>query len=1136
MINKRFIKDFSYPDYDDKDFLTKIYKKREFYYYKVQRREIFKESEYDKIKKYRDDICKVDNKEPTEQQLIIPNFISPNTLYRGILLMHGVGTGKTMAAIKLAEQFKDQIKTYNTKIHVLVPGPNTKKNFEKELLVSTDNTYLNNNLLKNMSKDEIEKEKRAALYNALQYYKIISYKSFHKKVLGEKIIEKTIVGDTKIKGTYKKNEEGEFEREIMVDKIINLNNSIIIVDEAHNISNNEYGEALKIIIKNSENIRIILMTATPMINFADEIVNLLNFIRPLNDQIERDKIFTAEKSYLMKLKDNGLEYLQDKARGLISYYRGSIPYTFAKRIDKGEIPKGLLFTSVIKCKMNDFQNKIYNTISNVDDIMIDKISSFTSGIILLGNFVFPGLNKEKNDLVGFYTSEGLTVLLAQIASDGPKLCSLINQKIYGGKFSNNEENSLIMSRNKNITGLILKKENIKHFSTKYYSILNNISKLVNNYVATAFIYSNFVNVGGIDLLSETFIQNGYLEYQNDYNNYDINDDTLDYKTGLTFSEYKKIYDVSFFRPSTFLLITGGTDESHEEVSEIKQKYIQDVFNNSENIDGKNIKFILGSKVMNEGITLKNVKEVHILEPFFNISKIEQVIGRAIRYCVHMDVIQDDDPSTRFPEVNIYRYVISSNDLGANLSTDEILYKKAEIKYLLIKKVERALKEIAIDCPLLLNANVFPEEIEKYKNCKPPTIENINKGEKICPALCDFRECNFKCDNSESKLNKNYFYTTANGIGQYKDLDKNEIDYNTYQDLSLFEINFIKNQIINLFKIKHIYLYDEILNLVKKSYKDFQSNLFENIYLDIALEYLMPQTENDFNNFKDIIYDKFNKPGYIIQRDKYYIFQPSNESENIPLYYRKNINIDYYNQVSIKNYIKQNFKNYINDKLDLKLNDTDSKLGIKKTIYNFEDTLEYYSNRDENFIVGIIDKNLNKNISDEDDIFKIRPPLLKYINKKRGSGIVSFKGTVCYTYEDKTYLFNLLKKLNAINCKEKTNLNFNIKDKNAICKSIQNKLLELEKYSTSKDNNKKTYIIIPYNHPKYIFPYNIEDRILYIINNINKIIGHEIKYNVNKNNSNYIINIQNEDKLSYVKHILNKYDFKLNNNIYSTTFS
>ena len=849
MISKRYIKNLSYPTYNDNNFLFNIYKKREFYYYRVEKRDILDETKYDEIKKYREEICKMDDKEPTEQQLIIPNFINTYTLYKGILLMHGVGTGKTMTAIKIAEQFKEQVQKYNTKIYVLVPGPNTKKNFEKELLISTDNTYLNKNNLHNISKIELEKEKKKALYNALQYYKIMSYKSFHKKVLGEKIIEKKIINDSKIKGFYKKNEEGVIEREIVTDRIINLNNTIIIVDEAHNISGNEYGDALKLVIKNSENIRIILLTATPMINFADEIVNLLNFLRPQNDLIERDKIFTGDKTYLMNIKKDGLEYLKSKAKGYISFYRGSIPYTFANRNDKGIIPKGLLFTPVVKCNMLDFQKKIYNTISNVDDIIVDKISSFTSGIILLGNFVFPGLNKNKDQLVGFYTSDGLITLLSQLETDGRRLCALINKEIFNNKFNNDEVNNLIVSRKKNISGLILKKENIKHFSIKYYTILNNISKLINNNSATAFIYSNFVNVGGIDLFAETLIQNGYLEYQNNYNNYNIKDNTIDYKTGLTFIEYSKKYNTSLFRPATFLLIIGGLDESHEEVSEVKQKYIQDIFNHSDNIDGKYIKFILGSKVMNEGITLKNVKEVHILEPFFNLSKIEQVIGRAVRICVHMDVINDDDEDKRYPEVDIYRYVISNYD--NILSTDEILYKKAEIKYLLIKKVERALKEVAIDCPLLLNANMFPEEVKKYKNCKPPTLENIEKKEKICPALCDFQECNLKCN--DKILNDNYF----NGY-DYKKLNKNEIDYNTFnQDFSTFEINTIKTQIKNLFKIKYVYLYDEMLSLIKKTYKKFQAELFENIYFDLALDSLMLKTENDFNNFKDIIYDKYN---------------------------------------------------------------------------------------------------------------------------------------------------------------------------------------------------------------------------------------------------------------------------------------
>ena len=38
--------------------------------------------------------------------------------------------------------------------------------------------------------------------------------------------------------------------------------------------------------------------------------------------------------------------------------------------------------------------------------------------------------------------------------------------------------------------------------------------------------------------------------------------------------------------------------------------------------------------------------------------------------------------------------------------------------------------------------------------------------------------------------------------------------------------------------------------------------------------MIPRTENDYNNFKDTIYDKYNNSGYLIQRDDFYIFQPN----------------------------------------------------------------------------------------------------------------------------------------------------------------------------------------------------------------------------------------------------------------------
>jgi hypothetical protein len=1122
MSNKiKFTKDFSYPEPDDPELLAKIFKKREFYYYRVPHRD--KLETYEEVQKYRAANCKKGEIEPREQQSILPNYISPNTPYKGIILMHGVGSGKTMSAIRIAEQFKVQIKKYNTKIYVIVPGPNTRENFKKELIVSTGETYLKNKEgLNQMSKVEIDKEKKAAIYSALQYYKILSYKSFYKKVLGEKIVEKKMVGTTKIKASYRKTFDGEYERELVVDRITNMNNSILIIDEAHNISGNEYGEALKKIIKNSENLRVILLTATPMINLADEIVDLLNFIRPNTDQIQRDRIFTNDKNYSMKIKPGGLEYLKDKARGYISFYRGSIPYTFAKRVEKGIIPNGMLFTPVIKCFMEPFQLNAYiETTKNVDDTL-DRASSAAS------NFVFPGLNKDNTDLEGYYSTDGINIVLSQLNNSGAKLRSLINNKIFDGKLSKAEEENFIYENDKNnITGLILKSQYIKKFSTKFFTILEKLNRLVegNKGSSTAFIYSNLVKAGGIELFAETLIQNGYLEYQNEYNNYDIKDETIDYKSGLTYLEFKKKQrNLNEFKPATFILVTGGMDDSGEDIPEIKQQIIQDVFNNPDNSDGKYIKFVLGSRVMNEGVTLKNCSQVHIIDVFFNIPKVEQVIGRAIRMCVHQDVINDN---YKYPKVSIYRYVVAlSNKNKLELSTDEILYKKAELKYLNVKEIERSLKEIAFDCPLLLHANMFPEEIEEYKDCVPPTQENIKSGKQICPALCDFKRCDLKCDSN--KLNDKYWDSKKNS---YKKINKEDLNYNTYNDeLAKYEITLIKNRIKDLYRFKHVYMYNEIMNEIKKSFIQHQSELFEDYFLDQALEDMMPKSENNFNNYSDTLYDKYNRPGYLIQRGKYFIFQPFNENEDVPMYYRQHLKIEHTNNVSLNNYVKQKYSDIVSRQ---------SKISKQKTTvekgYNYDDTLDYYEERNENFIVGIIDKNFNKLAYDEPDLFKIRPPRAKNLDKKRGTGIYTFKGAVCSTSKDKNYLMRLIKNIPNITKDDIKHINSLIREQ--ICLELRDRLLFLEKYSTSKDGNKITYMMIPKDHPQYPFPYNLEDRVKFIINQLNKIREGNVdslvkKQKDKKNNMIYEITFTNDNFFKGIISPLEKLGFKLKDNTWT----
>jgi len=1117
-MNKKLIKDFSYPETSDPNIQSKLFKKREFYYHQIKPRKII--TEYQDIKNYRESICKGDFR-LREQQAILSNLINPNTPYKGLLVMHGTGTGKSCSAISIAEQFKDQVKKYNTKIYILTFGPNGRETIKNELLFCTGETYLKNKeLLNQLSKSENDRERKIAINAALQSYKILSYKSFYKKVLGEKITEKEVNTDNKVKSKYRKNEEGEIERELVIERIDNMDNSILIVDEAHNLTGNEYGEALKKIIKVSENLRVILLTATPMKNLADDIVDLINFIRPLNDQIQRDKIFTNDNNYMMKLKPNGLEYLKEKTLGYISFFRGNIPFIFADRVDKGIIPNGLLFTPVVKCFMEPFQYTTYlETTKNFND-KLDRASSAAA------NFVFPGLNKEKNDLQGYYSNEGINIVESQINTDGDKLRKLINKKIFNNKLSKEVENNfLLVNENKNITGYILKKEYLKYFSIKFYKALKRLDKLFDNVsdkqLGTVFMYSNLVKAGGIEIFAEILLMNGYLEYQEDFRNYEIKDDTIDYKTGLKYIDYKKKYNSNNFKPATFILITGGSEDA-EDIPEVKQKIIREVYNNINNIDGKFIKICLGSKVMNEGITLENVKEIHILDVHYNLGKVDQIIGRGIRMCKHYNSIND---SNKFPKVNVYRYVVSINSnnkkltktqkKNSPLSTDEILYQKAELKYLVVKEVEHALKEVAVDCPLLLNGNIFPEEVKKYKGCVAPTLENVKKNKLICPALCDFKECEFKCYSN--KLNfKNGSYV----------LDKKDIDYNTFTDnLAKFEIMTIRNKIKDLYRFKHVYLYNELLEEVKKSLDKNQIELFEEYFLDQAIQDLMPINENDFNNFKDTIYDKFNRPGYIIQRNQYYIFQPFDENEEISMFYRKNVPLTQPNLVSIQNYVKQKFSNFKE-----KIIKEEKSINIET--YNFEDVLDYYTNRNENFIVGIIDKNLNKLASDEIDLFKIREPRELNADKKRGTGIPTLKGAVCSTSKDKEYLIKLIKKIPNITKEELNRINKLKREE--ICNELKNKLLYLEKYSTTKNKNKMTYIMIPSNHPIYPFPYNLEDRIKDRINKINNIVGKNINIEVKKviTSSGLSYNLEFKGNFSdQIKNNLLKLGVTLNKNVW-----
>jgi hypothetical protein len=1014
----------------------------------------------------------------------------------------------TCVGVAIGEKFKPMVQRYGTPIYILVPGPLLKENWRQSFLNCTGDTYLKSNEnLVFINDEERDKIRKLGIQQAMQYYKIMSYRSFYRRVLGEKIIDKKTIEGNKIKVTYKKTDEGDFERDINIDRINNLNNTLIIIDEAHNLTGNAYGEALMKIIKFSTNLKVVLLTATPMKNLADDIIELLNFIRPPDSPILRELIFNSDKNHLMKFKPGGIEYLKKMAHGYISHLRGADPMTFAEKIEMGDKPKGLLFTKITRCDMMPFQRKTYDETVMIADDSLDRKSE------AVANFVFPALDETRKKLIGLYGREGLNALKNQLKTHHEKINKMIATDILKLKTSEQDQEFInINETTKNITGAILKKEYIEKFSTKFYRAMIDIEDTLfynkqTRESRTGFVYSNLVKIG-IEIFQEALIQNGYLEYDENISNYHINDNTICYFCGINHKSHNKnlssVHEHEF-SPATFVVVTGtASEEAAEVIPEDRKKLLDNVFNNIENKEGRQIKLVLGSKVMNEGLSLFNVRSAHILDVYFNFGRVDQVVGRAIRWCSHYKLMSEENP---YPKVKLYKYAVSLGSGSTEMSTEEELYFKAEQKYVLIKKVERALKEVAIDCALNQQGNMFKEEIEEFNKCTIPddTLlklefkEGSKSSVNMCPSKCDFTNCLYKCH--DQILNSKYYDPNRN---IYKKLTKNQLDYSTFtSNLAKTEIDYAKRKIKELYMTGYVYNLKTISDYVFESYNKDKKDLFDDFFVQKALDELIPITENDFNNYKDILVDKSYRPGYLIYLDAYYLFQPYDENENVPMYYRTQYQYNYQSKLGLQNYILTENKTGINNDLDSD-NYIDNDGNTTDDIgYVFDDVMDYYDERKEHKIVGIIDKEVNrrktKRPDEIDDVFKIREKREKILDKKRATGIPSLKGAVCATSKQKQYLEDIAKDLGIQNASpDITRVD--------LCVNIMDKLIELEKYSKGKD--KKTYIMIPSNHPKYLFPLNLEDRLEYIKNKVSNILNKKIDF------KETIDNKKNAIKLSF----------------------
>jgi hypothetical protein len=150
-------------------------------------------------------------------------------------------------------------------------------------------------------------------------------------------------------------------------------------------------------------------------------------------------------------------------------------------------------------------------------------------------------------------------------------------------------------------------------------------------------------------------------------------------------------------------------EFHGEIDpEIRSRNLKD-FNQEKNIDGSIIRVILISPAGAEGISLANVRQVHVLEPYWNEVRIEQLIGRAVRQCSHKALPMEER------KVDIFRYLaIRSDNKKDKDTTDQEIYSLAKAKSLLIDSFLSTIKEIAVDCDLFKNHNMINNTYSCFK--------------------------------------------------------------------------------------------------------------------------------------------------------------------------------------------------------------------------------------------------------------------------------------------------------------------------------------------------------------------------------------------------------------------------------------
>ena len=819
-------------------------------------------------------------------QKLVRDYLLIETPYRGLLVYHGLGSGKTCSAIAVAESLMT-----TKKVFVLLPA-SLKANFLGEIRSCGDPVY---------KKDSHWEEKKIRTEEDRDTAKSMGISDEYLDKNGRYFM--TVQGAAPNFRTLSLDQQKGIDAQIddlinsrfafinyngildsNVERILHsphmFDDSVVIVEEAHNlisavINESELKRRLYDMIYKAQSCKVVALSGTPTINRPQEIAFLMNLLRgPIErvtvptksamtwdealmtaffrqqkdvDTVEYNSVkhelkFTRNPPYFESVYNDkgdriavkyskefkqepdikkwaaewktefenkfaGVELLgEDKMavenleclpteyeefvktfvdglniknalllgrriQGLVSYYKGADEKVLPTRLDEDK--------TLQKIEMSDEQYLRYlearkieidrEARKNRNPSLNDELGSFRMTSRLVCNFAVPPEFKYK------MTEEGETEY------------SLRGKPIPEDKLE-------ILKKIDGDPERFLTPKVLSNFSPKMAQMLKDLKSTVgkDGEFNNQFVYSEYKSLEGLGLFKIILNHNGFQPYKLK-------------KEGGQWREVEMEKGVP-----AYASYTGDEDEDEREMARL-------VFNGEteklpsslkDSLKDRKLCIFMGTKAAAEGITLKNVRNVYIMEPYWNPARIEQVIGRAIRVNSHSTLPEDQRNVT----VKLYMSVFSDKQLkdqeGPNitlirrndtitkryeggepteafLSSDEVLYETAYKKGRIIKSISSILKQAAVDC----------EIHRKLHSKEQPVIQCMRFDTTVTAEDLAYRP-SYLNDEKDTLYQRNLIrkrrklqIIKIKGIVMILDPQTNEIfDYSAFQDKQrLFQI-------------------------------------------------------------------------------------------------------------------------------------------------------------------------------------------------------------------------------------------------------------------------------------------------------------------------------------------------------------